>query len=389
MAKNDNKKPFLKYYRLSLTMLKVIKIWLFVFVGILLIRLLLLKGLSKVVHFITDTVKHNPNGYLKDLFPHANHWGNKFDEKWLFSIDSFLTLSLVITVLIVGAYIVLIGLRHRNGEHAPFINDLESKKIRRFIIKTTEATNKKTYKDENKKIRKYPRKEVQANRQIRKCEVEIHTFNKNNMSKPFKTYRVAFKRLRSNKSNAVMWSKIKDIHENLNSEIDASFSKVDAYQGYYTSSVEKQLDKEKKSLIVKLRERKLVKEGEIVEESEYAFPLTKFKDRTATIETQKEKADLYAEELQEAMNIHLSSKGVYADKTERFIENTSVEFEYTLPPNTTKAPNTEELEKTIDTSLDVEGSRVKMRGRKLIVTVSLPKDCVVPIDVKTMIEAIF
>lgn len=126
-----------------------------------------------------------------------------------------------------------------------------------------------------------------------------------------------------------MWSKIKDIHENLNSEIDASFSKVDAYQGYYTSSVEKQLDKEKKSLIVKLRERKLVKEGEIVEESEYAFPLTKFKDRTAKIETQKEKADLYAEELQEAMNIHLSSKGVYADKTERFIENTSVEFEYT------------------------------------------------------------
>ncbi|END1833606.1 hypothetical protein ABLM60_004371, partial [Shigella flexneri] len=64
-------------------------------------------------------------------------------------------------------------------------------------------------------------------------------------------------------------------------------------------------------------------------------------------------------------------------------------FIYTLPPNTTRLPNTEELEKTIDTTIDVEGSRVKLKGRKMVVTIPLPENYIIPIDVKTMMEAIF
>ncbi|HGZ9196536.1 TPA: hypothetical protein ACOFME_002292 [Staphylococcus aureus] len=389
MAKNSNKKPFLKYYNASIKMLKILQLWFIVFLAILLIRLVFIQLISKAIHKIKTIVTENPDGYLKDLFPKADKWGNKFDDIWLFDIDAFIRNSVIITVVLLAICVVLYLLRHRNGEHAPFSNDLEALKIKRFIIKTTEATHKKTYKDENRKVRKYPRKEVKANRQIRKCEVEIHTYNKKGISKPFKTYRVAFKRLRSNKVNAVMMKKIKDIHENLNSEIDASFSRLEEYRGYYTSNVEKQLDKEKKSFLVKIREKRLANKGEIVEESEFSFPLTKFKDKTEEIETQKEKAHAYSEELQEAMNMHLASKRIYADKTEMFIENTSAEFQYTLPPNTTNIPNTEELQKTIDTSLDVEGSKAKFKGRKLVITVPLPKEYIIPIDVKTMIEAIF
>lgn len=390
MAKNDRKQPFLKYYHMSLKMGKIVKIWTLIFLFIFLLRITLLKGLSKIVHFIQDSVKNNPNGYLKDLFPKADKWGNKFDNKWLFDLDSYIRLSIIISIIIIGIYIALILLRHRNGEHAPFLNDLEAYKIKKtIIIKSTEATFKKKYKDENKKIKKRPRNEVKANRRIRDCEVEIHTFNKKGMSKPFKTYRVAFKRLRNDKANSIMYKKIQNIHENLNAEIDASFSNLEPYGGYYTSSVEKQLDKEKKSFIVKLRERRMQQEEEVNGESEFSFDLDKFKDRTTEIEVQKEKAKIYAEELQEALNIHITSKGINADKTEYYVENTSAEFIYTLPPNTTRLPNTEELEKTIDTTIDVEGSRVKLKGRKMVVTIPLPEDYIIPIDVKTMMEAIF
>lgn len=390
MARKDNKQPFMKYYHMSLKMSKIVKLWILIFIAILIIRLTILKGLSIVIHFIRKGVTNNPNGYLKDLFPNADKWGGKFDDTWLFDIDGFLKLSMIISIFVIGAYIVLILLRHRNGEHAPFLNDLEAYKIKKsIIIKSTEATSRKTYKDENKKVKKRPRKEVKANKRIRDCEVEIHTFNKKGMSKPFKTYRVAFKRLRNDKANNVMVNKIQKIHENLNAEIDASFSSLEPYAGYYTSSVEKQLDKEKKSIIVKIRERRMEKEGNVNEVSEFSFDLDIFKDKTTEIEKQKEKAEIYSEELQQAMNIHLSSKGIYADKSEYYVENTSAEFVYTLPPNTTRLPNTDELEKTIDTTIDVEGSRVKLKGRKLVVTIPLPKDYIIPIDVKTMIEAIF
>lgn len=390
MAKNDRKQPFLKYYHMSLKMGKIVKIWTLIFLFIFLLRITLLKGLSKIVHFIQDSVKNNPNGYLKDLFPKADKWGNKFDNNWLFDLDSYIRLSVIISIIIIGIYMVLILLRHRNGEHAPLLNDLEAYKIKKtIIIKSTEATFRKKYKDENKKIKKRPRNEVKANRRIRDCEVEIHTFNKKGMSKPFKTYRVAFKRLRNDKANSIMYKKIQNIHENLNAEIDASFSNLEPYGGYYTSSVEKQLDKEKKSFIVKLRERRMQQEEEVNGESEFSFDLDKFKDRTTEIEVQKEKAKIYAEELQEALNIHITSKGINADKTEYYVENTSAEFIYTLPPNTTRLPNTEELEKTIDTTIDVEGSRVKLKGRKMVVTIPLPENYIIPIDVKTMMEAIF
>lgn len=395
MANKKNKedeKGFLKHYKMSKVTAKIIKLWLLVFIFIAVIRLVFIELISRLVHFVRETAISNPDGYLKDLFPNANHWGDKFDDRFLFDIDTFIRNSIIITLVLVAIYGLFIMLRHRNGEQAPFLNDLESKKIKKIIIKATEAKRKKTYKDENGKIRKYKRPIVKANRRIRDCEVEIHTYNKYNAPglPPIKTYRVTFKRITNNQYNAEMMKRIKYIHQDLNAEIDASFSELDNYQGVYASNVEKQLEKPKESFIVKMRKRRKAKEsGSVEDEREFSYSLTLFKDRSGKIEGQRNKAERYAEALQESINIHLTTKNIYADKSELYVINTSIEYRYNLPPNVTKLPNLDELQTTLDSSLDVEGVNVKLSGRTIIIIVPLPKEYQIPIDVKTMIEEVF
>lgn len=384
----DDKKGFLKYYKWSKIVLRITKIWLVLFAFIAIFRLVVLHLLSKFVHFVRDAVTSDPNGYLKDLFPNADKWGNKFDNNFLFDMDNFLRNGIIITLILIGVYVLLIMLRHRNGEQAPILNELEAHKIKKMIIRRTGAVLRKTYKDENKKVRKYKKADIKTNRRIRKCNVEIHTYNKYNSSgmPPVKTYQVSFKRLKLNAHNNVMHNRIKNIHHDLNAEIDASFSELDNYQGLYISNVEKQLEKAKESIFVKLRKRRRNKEEGYVEESEFSFPLSLFEDRTETIESKRDSAYRYAGELQEAISLHLTTKNIFADKSEMFVINTSIEYRYKLPPNTKKLPNLEELQTTLNTTLDVEGANVKLKGKNIVIVVPLPKEYHIPIDMKSMLE---
>ncbi|RIM32779.1 hypothetical protein BUY35_00385 [Staphylococcus cohnii] len=393
MARNkSDDKPFLKYYKLSQITAKVIKAWILIFLFIMVVRMVLIELISKAIHFIKNAVTSNPDGYLKDLFPKANRWGTKFDERFLFDIDGFIRNSIIISLVLLVIYVLFIMLRHRNGEQAPFINDMEAIRVRRIVKKATNAKRKKTYKDENGKERKLKFATVKANKHIRKCIVEIHTYNKYNAPglPPIKTYKVAFKQLDNNDNDKVLENKIKYIHKNLNSKIDVSFGQVDDYMGYYTSNAEKQLDKVKESFIVKMRKRRKDKSSDSVEEAkEFSYPLTLFKDRSGNIEGQRSKAEDYAEALQNSINLHLTTKNIYADKSEIYVINTSIEYRYNLPPNVTKLPNLEELQTTLNSSLDVEGITAKLSGRSIVIVVPLPKEYQIPIDVKTMIEEVF
>lgn len=393
MAKNkEDDKDFMKYFKWSQITAKVIKVWLFIFVALLIIRLIFINFMSKIVHFIKGAVTSNPDGYAKDLFPNANHWGTKFDDRFLFDIHTFIRNSIIITLVLLGIYVLFIMLRHRNGEQAPFLNDMEAKRIRRNIIKATDASKKKTYKDEYGKVRKYKRPTRKANKYIRKCHVEIHTYNKYNTPglPPVKVYQIAIKRIASNESDKVLANKIKDVHKSINDKRDVSFGQLDNFKGYYTSSAEKQLDKPKESIIVKIRRKMKGKMEETQEETqEFAYPLTLFTDRSENIEGQRNKAEDYAELLQNSINLHLTSKDIYADKSEVHVINTSIEYRYTLPPNVTRVPNLEELQTTLDSSLDVEGITAKLSGRSIVLVVPLPGEYQIPIDVKTMIEEEF
>lgn len=394
MANKKNKedeKGFLKHYKMSKVTAKIIKLWLLVFIFIAVIRLVFIELISRLVHFVRETAISNPDGYLKDLFPNANHWGDKFDDRFLFDIDTFIRNSIIITLVLVAIYGLFIMLRHRNGEQAPIRNDLEAWKVRRIIIKATGAVRSKTYKDEHKKLRKYKKSTVRANRRIRKCDVEIHTYNKYNATgmPPIKTYRVAFEKLKKNDDDGAMWNKVKYIHNNLNSTVDASFSELDDYQGLYTSNVEKQLEKPKESIFVKIRKRFYSENGGANVKSEYSYPLTVFKDRTEKIEAQTHKAERLAKELQESISMHLSSKRIIADKSEYYVVNTSIQYSYTFPPNVKKLPNVEELQSTLDSTLNIEGVSIKTKGRSIVIIVPLPKEYQIEIDAKTVIEQVY
>src|SRR5699024_7409344 len=183
MASKKNKedeKGFLKYYRMSKITAKIIRFWLLIFVFIAVVRLVFIELISKIVHFVRGAVTSNPDGYLKDLFPRENRRGEMFDDRFLFDIDRFLGNSIFITLVLLAIFGLFIMLRPRNAEKASFLYDIESIIIKRIIIKATEARRKKTYKDENRKFRKYKRPIVKANKRIRKCDVEMHTYNKYN-----------------------------------------------------------------------------------------------------------------------------------------------------------------------------------------------------------------
>ncbi|HGO1493016.1 TPA: hypothetical protein ACK0CK_002639 [Staphylococcus aureus] len=391
-SSSKEKQPFIKYYRFSLKLGVCLKWALIILILFFVMKILIVKMLGMLVSLLQDSITANPNGLLNSIFPNAGEWDKVFPR--LENIfNDLIYVTMIVTAIFMFIYILLILLRHRNGEHAPLLNDIEAYRIKRIIIRNTEASNKKTYKDRNDKIQRMPRNEFKANRQIRKCRVEIHTFNRENHKKPFKTYRVQFERLKSNKANEYLVNKIISVPESLNAEIDASFSEIEPFKKNYVTTVEKQLDKEKKSVIVKMRERQLEKKATVEEavndnkEVEFSYPLDLFVDRKAEIRDKRERADEKAKEWQELIKRHLISKKIYVETSNYTVQTVLVEMRFALPANTKQISETT-LENEIDIRLRANGTSVNVSEGLLIIVSPLPPECHIPIDVKEMLETV-
>lgn len=392
-----------KYYKPSIYVFKILKWVSIILFTIAMIRILIIGSISKLLHsfgqFVYDKVTANKDGYMHDLFPNADKakaWGNGFDNVFSFDLSHFLIQGLWIIGIILFVYTLLILLRHRNGEHAPMRNDYEAYKLKKDIIDHTSA--KRREKEDNddgssggkkKKRKKLKRIERMARKQIRDVHIEIHTRNREDMPNPYKTYVVQFRRLKKSNMNDLMLKKLKGLNEYLTSETEASFSDIEKYGQVYEFRANMQLESRNESFIVKLRRRRKMKETGSDTSSVYAFPLDLFSDNKEEIETQTAKAEGYASKLQQSVAIFLSSKNVYADKSECFTGNTSIRLSYTLPPHISNPPNTEDLEKGLDSSLKLSGTEVVLDGGTLVVTVPLPSAYAIPIDVRSMVEEVF
>lgn len=400
----NSKKEHYKYYQPSIYTFLVLK-WVTIILFIIaMYRLLVVGVISKLTHsfgdYVYDKVTTNKDGYMHDLFPNAGSsaksWGNSFDDKFSFDFLHFLTQSLWIIGVLLLIYLLFIMLRHRHGEQAPVLNDYEAYKLKKEIIDNTSAKRREKEDIDDggtsskKKQRKRPKRaERVARKQIRKAHVEIHTRNKEEMPRPAKTYMVRFKRIKKRSMNDVMLKKLKDLNEFLTSETDISFSDIEKYGQTYEFRADTQLSDVKESIIVKLRRRRKMKETGSDTSSVYAFPLDLFSDNKEEIASQTAKAEGYASKLQQSVAIFLSSKNVYADKSECFTGNTSIRLSYTLPPHISNPPNTEDLEKGLDSSLKLSGTEVVLDGGTLVITVPLPSAYAIPIDVRSMVEEVF
>lgn len=396
-----SKQSEFKYYKSSQLTVKVLK-WVTIVLSIIgLIRLLLIGTFSRFIHKIGDTIYEkvtaNPDGYLNDLFKNPDNvksWGTRFDDTFMFNMPEFITHALWIIGIIAFIYVLLIMLRHRHGEHAPILNDWEAHNLKKQIIDDLGANRREKEDDESqtskgKKRKKIKRSERMARKQIRKMNVEIHTRYEDGMPKPYKTYDVQFRRIGKIAYNKILLKKIEGLNEFLTSETGTSFSDRESYGKVYEYRANQQLTKDKESIFVKMRRRSKKKDTGTTSSSEFTFPLDLFVDKRAKIEEQEAKAEVFGKKTQESVGIHLSSKGVYVDESERFIGKTSVNLNYKLPPNVSKLPNNDELQTSIDTTLDVSGTGVKLDGSTLIITIPLPKSCAIPIDMKDMIEKVF
>lgn len=369
----------------------------------LMLRLLLFPLVSKLVHDSSYNDKwiqkhkewnESAKGYLNDFIPreyvpHTSSWSKHVDNIIMFNVDSFMLKFMIVLGVLALCYGLTILYRHRLGEISPFSDDFEARTFKRRIIRNIGATRRTMIDEENREIK---RLESIARFRLRWMRVEIHTSYQRGSAKPVKSYYVFVSRVRNNDEvNQRVLKKIKNLDESLSSIKDVSFGArgQSSNRRYYTFQADKQINKVKESIFVKWRRRQARKATGSDTGSEYAFPLTLFKDNSGNIETQQEKAEAKADELQESVRIYLLSEKVQVNTSDMHVGNTSVELQYALPSYITGLPNLESLQSGLDTSLDIQGTLVTLRGSKLNVIIPLPDDCIIPIDVKSMVESEF
>jgi hypothetical protein len=134
---------------------------------------------------------------------------------------------------------------------------------------------------------------------------------------------------------------------------------------------------------------------EIVEEilSQYTFPLSLFDDHQKSIYTAKKKASEWAGNTAKAMDnviATISSKDQSGQSRRLRVDvgNTNALFTYemalTINPN-----NFERTGATFDAIFKTSGTTITIEEGNLLITMPLPKDIKVPIDVPTMIREVF
>ena len=402
-SKKKGNNPFEGLTTVSRTIYFLIK-WIAI-IGTIIVafRLILSPMISKLTHKMCDHDKwlqlydkynKKSDGYVdvfipKSVVPHTKTWSGHVDNTLMFDKSTFITQFIIVLVVLLVGYVLTMLLRHRKGEMTPFTDDMASKHLKRRVIRNIGAGRRTQIDEENKEIKNLERI---ARFRLRLMRIEIHTSYQKGSVKPVKSYYVRISRVRNNDEvNERVLKKIKNLDESLSSLTNVSFGArgTSSDQRFYTFNGDKEFDKVKESIFVKWRRRKARKETGSDTGSEYAFPLTLFTDNSSKIDDKREKAEAKAEEFQESVRVYLLSEKIQANTSDAFTGNTSVQLQYALPSYMTSLPNLESLQTGINASLNIQGTLVTLRGSKLNIVVPLPDDCVIPIDVKSMIEAEF
>lgn len=402
-SKKKGNNPFEGLTTASRTIYFLMK-WIAILGGLIIVlRLVLFPIISKITHKACDHDKwlqlydeynKKSDGYVdvfipKSVVPHTKTWSGHVDNTLMFDKSTFITQFIIVLVVLLVGYVLTMLLRHRKGEMTPFTDDMASKRLKRRVIRNIGAGRRTQIDEENKEIKNLERI---ARFRLRLMRIEIHTSYQKGSVKPVKSYYVRISRVRNNDEvNERVLKKIKNLDESLSSLTNVSFGArgTSSDQRFYTFNGDKEFDKVKESIFVKWRRRKARKETGSDTGSEYAFPLTLFTDNSSKIDDKREKAEAKAEEFQESVRVYLLSEKIQANTSDAFTGNTSVQLQYALPSYMTSLPNLESLQTGINASLNIQGTLVTLRGSKLNIVVPLPDDCVIPIDVKSMIEAEF
>lgn len=325
--------------------------------------------------------------------PHTDKLSSSFAEATQNSGLGILKFLIICVVLLAIAYLFTIIMRHHKGEMAPMMNDIESGRLRRKIIRKVDAGYINRSGEQKKKYNKIDKKTKRHIR--RRLKVSIHTSIPNGYPMPVKKYHIRIRRGKTTAISNKVLSKIKDLHTELTDMtggISFDQMKTETNRRYfiYEGSQEKAL-KEAKSVIKKrekLEKAKGVTESNNDEETEYNFNLDILSENPEKIEKQTKKAQKFAQEKQGIIDTQLASMDLQVEAKKPNIGNGAIEYVYGTR-FTTNSKSLEEITNSLERALRITGVTIYVRADNMIINVPLPEKTRIPIDGGELIRKVF
>jgi hypothetical protein len=111
------------------------------------------KGILDAIRNIIGSITGS-SPFSTDWLPHTNKWSESFAHATSNSGAKLMLFLFICLVVLAIAYIVTIIMRHHYGEMAPFLNDSESRKVKRKIIRKIDVgyINRSNKEKINKKL---------------------------------------------------------------------------------------------------------------------------------------------------------------------------------------------------------------------------------------------
>lgn len=403
--KKQNNAKYKSYARWSKILYPLMKWTLILSVIYLFCRMFISPIISKFIHasFDHDKLRHGYADFAKKAeeyfdigsaippssMPHTATWGQSYDKWFMMDINKFILLAGTVFFSLLALYFLTMLMRKRSGEYAPYQSDKESRVLKKRIIQSIGAKRRILTDEPGKSVKT---DEATARFRLRHMKVSIHVVAKRNVPEPTKMVEVLIKRLQQNDAiNTKMVKKLDNMPDILSSQTGISFGNMETIEDgrIYRFMASKMLSSVPESWFVRRRRKKADENGENLAGMEYAFPLDLFTDNSAEIEQKTEMAQNYSDEVEKAVRNYLASQKVQVDTGKIFTGNTSVQIEYKLPPYISSLPQTDQIESGLDTTLNVTGISAQLKGSGILITVPLPNDYNIPIDVSTMIKQEF
>ena len=403
--KKQNNAKYKSYARWSKILYPLMKWTLILSAIYLFCRMFISPIISKLIHasFDHDKLRHGYADFAKKAeeyfdigsaippssMPHTATWGQSYDKWFMMDINKFILLAGTVFFSLLALYFLTMLMRKRSGEYAPYQSDKESRVLKKRIIQSIGAKRRILTDEPGKSVKT---DEATARFRLRHMKVSIHVVAKRNVPEPTKMVEVLIKRLQQNDAiNTKMVKKLDNMPDILSSQTGISFGNMETIEDgrIYRFMASKMLSSVPESWFVRRRRKKADENGENLAGMEYAFPLDLFTDNSAEIEQKTEMAQNYSAEVEKAVRNYLASQKVQVDTGKIFTGNTSVQIEYKLPPYISSLPQTDQIESGLDTTLNVTGISAQLKGSGILITVPLPNDYNIPIDVSTMIKQEF
>src|SRR5699024_1508105 len=327
--------------------------------------------------------------------PHTDQCSEKLAYTTENSGMSFLISLFITFIALAVVYIVTIIMRHHKGEMAPLLNDRESRRMRRAIIKKIDAGYINRSGDERGNKKKYSKLDKKVQRHIRiRLKVKISTTIPNGYPMPVKQYHIRLRRGRTTKITNKILNYIKDLHTELTditNGISFDQMKTERNNRYYIfeGSQEKEL-KEARSVIKKREEMAQTDNNSLETGNDdiYTFPLEILSENKDKIVRQRKKARQFAEDNQGTIDMHLASIGLQVEPKDPEVGNSAIEYMYGTR-FTTATKSNDEIKDSLEKALNIVGVTVYTKAKDLVINVPIPEKKRIPVDGEEIIRKVF